>query len=263
MKKRTGWLSLIALFTIVGGVLYIVGSLPVFSLYNSIKQGGITVNNKVSVRYVQPGSPAEGYLQIGDVIVSINNKRVTTSEEVIAMTTIDQGKTIEIDIERNGKIDKYFLIPRVIPTPGQGRLGILLANTAIQNEPLYQVIPQVILRSYSGYEEVPDLTFTTSRVYQDKSFSRLLSLIFGIISVFIGFGLWKLKRWGWFGFFALTLLSLVANLFTNARFTSIQINPILSKRNTDMNLFTNLLSIILEIIVVIYIYKLRDLFTKK
>lgn len=270
MKKRTGWLSLIAALAIISGILSIVSSIPVFSLYNSIRQEGITVNTGVTIKQIQPDSPSLGKLRIDDEIISINDKEVSSPDEVIKTTEANQGKALEIVVKRNGDSINYSITPRANLTPGQGRLGIFLVQNSIQKKPLSQIIPQVILRAYSGYEETPVLPLIASSFHQDKYFTRLQSLILGIITIIIGIGLWKLKHWAWYGFLILTGISLIVfitslanSLLTDANSTKIQIYPLLSRSNTDINLFASILSISLEIIFVIYVYKLKGLFIRK
>ena len=48
-NKRTRLLAFIAILIIVGGTIGAIRSLPLYSLYNSIKQGGVVVEDKVNI----------------------------------------------------------------------------------------------------------------------------------------------------------------------------------------------------------------------
>lgn len=203
MKKRPKLLAFIIILIVIGGVWKVVTSIPFYSLYISLKQGGLTVSGKVNIHHVQPNTPAsEAQLMRGDTIISINGKRITSTAEFVSITNANQGKEITVVIEREGNTQTVYLVPRVNHPPNEGRLGIVLSNTAIEKKSTVELIPQVILRSYAGYEEGPAFLFTTL-MYQDKNLTRLRSLAFGIINIAVGIGLWKWKRWAFNSYFIL------------------------------------------------------------
>jgi S1-C subfamily serine protease len=56
------------------------------------------------VREVQPGSPAEGQLQVGDILVRINDRLTTTFGPLAEVLDSSVGQSIELQIERGGQV---------------------------------------------------------------------------------------------------------------------------------------------------------------
>ncbi len=56
------------------------------------------------VREVQPGSPAEGQLQVGDILVRINGSLTTTFGPLAEVLDSSVGQSIELQIERGGQV---------------------------------------------------------------------------------------------------------------------------------------------------------------
>jgi S1-C subfamily serine protease len=54
------------------------------------------------VQEVQPGSPAEGALQPGDILVRVNGQRVTTFEPLAAVLDDSVGSRVAVEVERGG-----------------------------------------------------------------------------------------------------------------------------------------------------------------
>lgn len=266
-KTRPKLLAIIIILTIFGGMWEIISSFPFFSLYSSIKQGGITVNDKVSIQQVQPNTPAsETQLMKGDTIVSINEKTVTSSSEFVDISNANQGKEVAIVFERNGNTQTVQLVPRVNPPPNEGRLGIVLSDTGVEKKSTLELIPQVIIRSYSGHEERPVFFFST-QTYQDKKLSRLQSLFFGIFSVIIGIGLWKWKKWAFYGYLLTAGYGIVASipyLANPAHYsTAKKIEPLFFPIEQTPNLTDTIMVIIflvIELLLAFYVFKQKKLF---
>lgn len=263
---RPKLLSFIAVLTIIGGIIGTIRSLPLYSLYNSIKQGGVVVEDKVRIIEVQPNTPAANTgLQPGDSIISVNNKTITSSSDFVEIINANKGKEVTITVERESQILTVQLVPRVNPPPNEGNIGVLLTDTKIKEVPLYQLIPQVIIRGYSGYEEAPTLFFSLYS-YQDKSYARLKLLISAIIGVVVGIGLWRLRKWAIYGFLLLTAYALIASLPYLINPESYSINqpqslflPHLNKPTlTDTLIYIVGLSI--EILLAVYIFSKKKLF---
>lgn len=211
-NKRPKLISFIAVLTIVGGIVGGIRSLPLYSLYTSIKQGGVVVEDKVKIVKIQPNTPAaDAQLNTNDSIISVNNETISSSSDFVEITNSNKGKEITLILERDGQAITVQLTPRIDPPPSEGSIGVLLTDTKIEATPLYQLIPQVIIRGYSGQEEAPTLFFS-SYSYQDKSYYRLKSLLSSIISIVIGIGLWKLRKWAMYGLLVLTAFTLVTSL---------------------------------------------------
>lgn len=63
------------------------------------------------VRRVMPGSPADGSLAPGDLIVEVNKKRVTSAREAVREIKALSGKSILLKVEREGR-SRYVAISR-------------------------------------------------------------------------------------------------------------------------------------------------------
>jgi membrane-associated protease RseP (regulator of RpoE activity) len=268
-QKRPKLLVIIIILAIFGGAWGIITSFPFFSLYTSIKQGGITVGNKVSIQQVQPNSPAaEAQLMKGDTIVSINGKTITSSSEFIDISNANQGKEVTIVYERNGNSQTVKIAPRINPPPNEGKLGIVLVNTGVEKKSTFALIPQVIIRSYSGVEEEPISLFSTqTHTYQDKYLTRLQSLIFGIITLVLGAGLWKRKKWAFYGYLLSAAFSVVASIpyfLNSAQYsTAPKIQSLFFSVSQTPNLTNTLILVVclvVEVLLAYYVLKQKKLF---
>lgn len=266
-KKRSKLLTAIIILTILGGLLEIMSSFPIFSLQNSIKQGGITVSGKVSILEVQPNTPASNaQLMKGDTIVSINGKTITTVSEFIDSAHANQGKEITLIFERNGTTQIAQLVPRINPPPNEGRLGVLIADTGVEKKSTLELIPLVIMRSYAGFEERPDL-FSSPQTYQDKKFLRLQKLFFGIISVTIGIGLWKWKKWALYGYLLTAGYGILAYIpylsnpvhYNTAKKNQLLFSTIEQTPNLTDTIFV-IISLAIGLLLAYYIYRQKRLF---
>lgn len=261
---RTKIISIIALLSIIGGLFSIFTSIPLSSLYASIKRGGLTVSDRVSIIQVIPNSPAaDVQLKEGDIIVSVNGQKINKPSDFINISNANQGKVINIVvIEQEGNTQTVQLTPRVNPPPDEGRVGMLLSDKGIEKKPLYQIIPQVIIRGYLGYEERP-MFFFSPYVYQDKSFSRLQALILGIISIAVGIGLWRLRKWAIYSFLVLAGYNLIVSmpyLLNPVNYTSNQSQSLFFSKPTIIDTLIYVSGLIIEVLFAIYIYKHRKLF---
>lgn len=262
-NKRPKILSIIAILSIIGGLFSFFTSIPLYSLYTSVKQGGITVSDKVSIIQVMSNSPAADVkLKEGDIIVSVNGQGISKPADFTDISSTNQGKIINIVIEREGNTQTVQLTPRIDPPPNEGRVGIALSNSRVEKKPIYQIIPQVIIRGYSGYEEQP-VFFFSSYTYQDKSFSRLQSLASGIIGVVVGVGLWRLRKWAMYGFLVLVGYSIIISvpyLLNPASYIFSQPQSIFFRGLTPTDMLIYIAGLIIEVLFAVYVYKQRKLF---
>lgn len=75
------------------------------------------------VAAVEPGSPADGTLREGDVIVGVDGAEVADSDEVVAaVTSAPAGKEIYFDVRRKGKVLALSVTPREVD--GHPQVGI-------------------------------------------------------------------------------------------------------------------------------------------
>ena len=60
--------------------------------------------NGVTVGYVDPSGPASGIIYEGDVIVNVNEQKITSVKELIAIISNSKpGTSLNFSIIRNGK----------------------------------------------------------------------------------------------------------------------------------------------------------------
>ena len=234
---------------ILGGFFGILNSIPLNNIYTAIKQGGITVGDKVTVQYVQPDTPAAAAdLEEGDTIVSVNNEKITSSADFIEISDKNQGKEITINIERNGNPQAKQLIPRMNPPANEGRVGVALANTGVEKKPVQELIPQTIIASYS--------------------ISTLIALILGITTVVIGFGLWRLKKWAIYSLLFFSGLGFLLSLknfvdYANSLASPFRLLETTTTSTTSIYLGTGVFLLIwfVQFLICFYFFKQRKILT--
>jgi regulator of sigma E protease len=84
------------------------------------------VKGEVVVAQVAPGSPAEAAgIQVGDTVISINNKPVNNFSDLSRDIQLKLGAEISIVLEHaDATIETVRLVPRWHPPAGQGAVGI-------------------------------------------------------------------------------------------------------------------------------------------
>lgn len=254
--KRSKLLTVIIIFTILSGLWSVTRSFPFFSLYNSIKQGGIT-SDIVRIKEVQPNTPAsEAGLRENDVIVSIDNKPITSFTELTIASETNQGKEVVIVVERDGNTHPVKITPRDNPKPGTGRLGVVISNPEIIKTSPLTLIPMVIGRSYLGREEISFNTFGFQQYYLNHTFSRLKSLFLGSFTVMVGVGLWKWKQWALYGYLLITGYRLLVTCLYVIISLTYNIRPLPSSMKVIIG------SLIIEVVIAYYIFKQKKLFQR-
>lgn len=69
--------------------------------------------------------PAEtSGLETGDIIKKIDGKNVSNFDEITKFISINPGKELKLEIERNGQAMKLTLIPKLNPETGTGEIGV-------------------------------------------------------------------------------------------------------------------------------------------
>lgn len=92
--------------------------------------GGKDVENgRPAVVDVAPNSPAAvAGIQPGDVFVTINNKPVTSINDISIETALDKNNPVQLVMERNGQRYNASVMPRKNPPEGEGAMGVSLGN---------------------------------------------------------------------------------------------------------------------------------------
>lgn len=90
-------------------------------------QGGIQVTNTNQIGAVLPDGAAEvAGLKENDHILSINDKKITSWTDLTSQITANPGKTLNFEVQRDGKVQDIEVTPKSVESNGQkvGQLGI-------------------------------------------------------------------------------------------------------------------------------------------
>ncbi len=92
-------------------------------------QTGVPDSSKVMIASVEQQSPAsQAGMEVGDIILRINQTPVTSMEQLIQIVQANKGKEVGILLQRGNEQISTTAVPRVDPPPGQGALGISMTN---------------------------------------------------------------------------------------------------------------------------------------
>ena len=92
-----------------------------FSMPTLIGEGPLTVTE------IQAGSPAEGTLEVGDVIVGVDGRTFERSADLTDFVAERGGTPVTLDVERDGQSIEVEVVPRVVSdedrAAGTGPIG--------------------------------------------------------------------------------------------------------------------------------------------
>jgi len=104
-----------------------------FSMPTQVGEGPLTVTE------IQAGSPAEGSLEIGDVIVAVNGRTFARSADLTDYVAERGGTQLTLDVERGGEPIEIDIVPRVVTAEdrasGVGPIGFAYDPARIAEEP--------------------------------------------------------------------------------------------------------------------------------
>ena len=125
MASAPAWKRL--LIALAGPAMnFLIGIILLVVLYTAL---GTPVSDQAMISEVSANSPADvAGLQIGDIILSINDEQMETITEVGQTTSENAGAEITVTVDRDGAILDYTLVPRVNPPAGEGSMGVGLSN---------------------------------------------------------------------------------------------------------------------------------------
>jgi PDZ domain-containing protein len=85
----------------------------------------------VEVQLVVPGAPADGVLEVGDVIVSVNGEEVATTDELrTAFDEVEPGDSVELTVERDEKPTEVAVETRAAQDdPERAVMGVEVQDT--------------------------------------------------------------------------------------------------------------------------------------
>lgn len=117
------------------------------------------VRSDVTIERVAPGSPAaQAALQPGDLVRAVNGKPIDTSEGLVAQTRHSLGQPITLTVERGGQTLTVSLVPRVDPPPGEGALGVQIANRNAVVQPRSLPPGEALVRATTQAAQMAALT---------------------------------------------------------------------------------------------------------
>jgi len=247
---------IVSVLQIIGGLFQTAGSLPLFTLYQNIKDGGIRIeSDNVYIEKVMPLSPAaEAQLIVGDIIVSANGAIISNPNDFTDIVYKNKGKSIDVVIKRNGEFNQAQLIPRVDNPPNEGPTGVVISNSKFQKEPLYLLIPKTLFQDiswdlFTAQKNEIAGPIGISRILFQREYFRPLIFTWGVSLIVLAIGLIKLKKWAMYGIFILIFIDVVQ---------MIVYFPSISQFNTSLLL--SIVSFFVSILFVYYLYLQRKFF---
>lgn len=98
-------------------------------------------DEKIQILSVLPDSPAKkAGLQMGDVVVSIDNKTFPEVTDVQNYLSAKPGEKVALTVRRANEEKNFELIPETVAGVARPAIGISLAKTGIVSYPWYQAI---------------------------------------------------------------------------------------------------------------------------
>jgi len=85
--------------------------------------------NRVLIMEVVQGTPAEeANILPGDIVLSVGEQQITTTESMVNVVTARVGTSTQIGLERDGNMLFVELVPRTQHPPDQGPIGVTLGH---------------------------------------------------------------------------------------------------------------------------------------
>lgn len=104
-----------------------------FSMPTLVGEGPLTVTE------IQAGSPAEGTLEVGDVIVGVDGRTFDRSADLTDFVAERGGTSVTLDVERDGKSIEVEVVPRVVTdedrAAGTGPIGFAYDPERVVEQP--------------------------------------------------------------------------------------------------------------------------------
>jgi regulator of sigma E protease len=145
LAAASPWARLAVLFA--GSTMNLIAGILVFSfLYSQI---GIPDFEKVQINSVLPDSPAaQAGLQAGDVLISIDAKTPTDTEQTRAVIYSHLDQPVKISVLRNGETVELTVKPLSARAPEQGAVGISMGPALVKPKSFLYAVPYGVLEAY-------------------------------------------------------------------------------------------------------------------
>ncbi|CAN5597983.1 M50 family metallopeptidase [soil metagenome] len=134
-NRRPVWIRLAVLLAgvVMNFVLAAALFAVAFSLPLVVGEGPLTVTE------IQEGSPADGQLEVDDVIVGVDGETFERSSELTEYVAQRGGTSVTLDVERGGEALEIELVPRVVTdeerAQGIGPVGFAYDPARVAEEP--------------------------------------------------------------------------------------------------------------------------------
>ncbi|MBA4169711.1 MAG: RIP metalloprotease, partial [Chloroflexi bacterium] len=134
-NRRPVWIRLAVLLAgvVMNFVLAAALFAVAFSLPLVVGEGPLTVTE------IQEGSPADGQLEVDDVIVGVDGETFERSSELTEHVAQRGGTSVTLDVERGGEALEIELVPRVVTdeerAQGIGPVGFAYDPARVVEEP--------------------------------------------------------------------------------------------------------------------------------
>jgi len=113
---------------------------------------------RAMITAVQPGTPAEtAGLKTGDVILSVGGRDAKNVVEASRYVRLNQGKTFDLEVRRDGQTMTVDVFGRWAPPAGQGPTGIGIAPQTVAPDGM----PYTITEQQPPWEALPNATRMT------------------------------------------------------------------------------------------------------
>lgn len=127
---------------LAGPLMNLLAAVAIFAIIYS--RTGLPDFSVIQIHEVVQNSPAaEAGLQVGDTVVSINDKEPTSYDYFRSEIQEHLGEEITIAYEREGQIGEVSLIPRADPPENEGAIGILMTSP-IEKINWFQALPLAV-----------------------------------------------------------------------------------------------------------------------
>ncbi len=91
------------------------------------------VTTPLKVTFISSGSPAQKIgLKVNDKIISVAGKKITTAQDLVAATSANQGKKIEVIYTRDGQTFQVYAQLRYNPDKSKGVLGVATSTQTLR-----------------------------------------------------------------------------------------------------------------------------------